>query len=232
MGVSILHPVKVTPGDFLPLMYTYQCGFLSFVALITCWTNLVLANEPDPLQDFCVADFTSTVRVNGFACLEPKRVTADHFSFKGLNVPGIRKHIKPIGLLHKQAHRERDSGPQHTRHLHRASRLRHPRAAEILTVLDGAVYVGFVTSEPDNRLISKVLGKGDVFVFPLGLVHFQQNVGPGNAVTMAFLNSQNPGVIVIANAVFGSNPPINDDVLAKSYRVDNSIIHQLQAPHY
>ncbi|EYU43218.1 hypothetical protein ABFS82_08G124700 [Erythranthe guttata] len=193
---------------------------ISFVALITCWTNLVLANEPDPLQDFCVADFTSTVRVNGFACLEPKRVTADHFSFKGLNVPGNTSN--PLGCFINRPTVNEIPG-LNTLGI---------STVRILTVLDGAVYVGFVTSDPDNRLISKVLGKGDVFVFPLGLVHFQQNVGPGNAVTMAFLNSQNPGVIVIANAVFGSNPPINDDVLAKSFRVDNSIIHQLQAPHY
>ncbi|KAJ6967141.1 hypothetical protein NC652_004638 [Populus alba x Populus x berolinensis] len=46
----------------------------------------------------------------------------------------------------------------------------HPRATEILTVLEGRLLVGFVTSNPDNRLITKVLEKGDVFVFPIGLV--------------------------------------------------------------
>ncbi|KAL9381936.1 hypothetical protein Peur_024971 [Populus x canadensis] len=44
--------------------------------------------------------------------------------------------------------------------------------------------------------------------------HFQLNVGKTNAVAFASLNSQNPGVITIANAVFGSDPPINPDVLA------------------
>jgi hypothetical protein len=75
--------------------------------------------------------------------------------------------------------------------------------------------VGFVTSNPENRLFTKVLNKGDVFVFPIGLIHFQFNAGKTNAVAFAGLSSQNAGVITIANVVFGSDPPINPDVLAK-----------------
>ncbi|KAJ0592910.1 putative germin, rmlC-like cupin domain superfamily, rmlC-like jelly roll [Helianthus annuus] len=66
----------------------------------------------------------------------------------------------------------------------------HPRATEILTVLEGTLQVGFVTSNPDNHFITKVLKKGDVFVFPVGLVHFQHNVGNGYAVAIAALSSQ------------------------------------------
>ena len=33
----------------------------------------------------------------------------------------------------------------------------HPRATEILVVLEGTLYVGFVTSNPENRLFTKVL---------------------------------------------------------------------------
>ncbi|WOK94291.1 germin-like protein 2-1 [Canna indica] len=104
----------------------------------------------------------------------------------------------------------------------------HPRATEILTVLEGSVYVGFVTSNPDNKLFTKVLNKGDVFVFPQGLVHFQYNHGTMNAVALAALRSQNPGVIIIANAVFGSNPEISDDVLAKAFQVDKKIVDRIQ----
>ncbi|KAK6919351.1 Cupin 1 [Dillenia turbinata] len=77
----------------------------------------------------------------------------------------------------------------------------HPQATEILTVLKGSLMVGFVTSAPENRLIIKVLKKGDVFVLPIGLVQFQQNVGSGKAVAIAALSSQNPGVITLANFV-------------------------------
>jgi hypothetical protein len=65
-------------------------------------------------------------------------------------------------------------------------------------------------------------------VFPIGLIHFQLNVGYGNAVAIAALSSQNPGVITIANALFKSNPPISDEVLTKAFQVDKSIIDYLQ----
>ncbi|CAL9219526.1 unnamed protein product [Arabidopsis halleri] len=46
----------------------------------------------------------------------------------------------------------------------------HPRASEILMVTKGKLLVGFVSSNQDNnRLFSKVLKRGDVFVFPIGL---------------------------------------------------------------
>ncbi|KAM3205779.1 hypothetical protein P3L10_029189 [Capsicum annuum] len=105
----------------------------------------------------------------------------------------------------------------------------HPRATEILTVLEGSLQVGFVTSNPENHLITKVLTKGDVFVFPIGLVHYQRNVGYGNAVAIAALSSQNPGVISIANAVFGSEPAIETDILAKAFQVDESVASLIQS---
>ncbi|CAI9783496.1 unnamed protein product [Fraxinus pennsylvanica] len=205
--------------------------------LATGWT-LVHAGEPSPLQDFCVADFDSTVRVNGHACLDPKKVTADHFFFEGLHKPGNTSNplgsfvnrptvneipgLNTLGISTVRVdYAPRGVVPPH----------RHPRASEILTVLEGKVLVGFVTSDPENKLFMKVVKKGDVFTFPFGLIHFQQNVGDGNAVTIAFLSSQNPGVIPIANTVFGSNPSINDDLLAKAFRVDKSIIRNLKSPY-
>ncbi|KAJ8572692.1 hypothetical protein K7X08_009203 [Anisodus acutangulus] len=65
--------------------------------------------------------------------------------------------------------------------------------------------------------------------FRTGLIHFQFNVGKIKAVAFAGLSSQNPGVITIANAVFGSDPPINDDVLAKAFQVDKKVVDYLQS---
>ncbi|RYR73393.1 hypothetical protein Ahy_A02g007734 isoform A [Arachis hypogaea] len=93
----------------------------------------------------------------------------------------------------------------------------HPRGTEIVIVING-----------QNRLFTKVLNKGDVFVFPIGLPHFQLNVGYGNAVAIAALSSQNAGVITIANAVFGSTPPISDEILAKAFQIDKNTIDYLQ----
>jgi quercetin dioxygenase-like cupin family protein len=129
----------------------------------------------------------------------------------GLNTMGIslaRIDYAPHGL-----------NPPHT----------HPRGTEILTVLEGSLYVGFVTSNPDNKLFTKVINKGDVFVFPQGLIHFQFNYGTKNAVALAALSSQNPGVITVANAVFGSKPSIPDDILAKAFQVDKMTVDRIQA---
>lgn len=132
----------------------------------------------------------------------------------GLNTLGIsmaRIDYAPLG-----------QNPPHT----------HPRATEILTVLEGTLYVGFVTSNQNNsnKLFAKVLNKGDVFVFPEGLIHFQFNPNHDKpAVAIVALSSQNPGVITIANAVFGSKPPISDDVLAKAFQVQKGTIDWLQA---
>ncbi|CBI31054.3 putative germin-like protein 2-1 [Vitis vinifera] len=206
---------------------------LGFLAL-TC--SLASASDSSPLQDFCVADPNGPVKVNGFACKNAMAVQASDFSFGGLHITGntsnpVGSRVTPVtvaqvaGLntlgisLARIDYAPKGINPPHT----------HPRASEILTVVDGSLEVGFVTSNPDNRLIATVLQKGDVFVFPVGLIHFQRNVGKGSAIAIAALSSQNPGVITIANAVFGSKPDISTDILGKAFQVDNSVIAKLQA---
>ncbi|KAF9605943.1 hypothetical protein IFM89_021269 [Coptis chinensis] len=208
---------------------------LLILLALTCSFAFASA-EPSPLQDFCVADFNSTVRVNGLVCKDPKLAQANDFFFSGARLPGnttnavgskvtpanvaqvpglntfgismVRIDFAPWGI-----------NPPHT----------HPRATEMLTVLQGTLYVGFVTSNPENRLISKTLQAGDMFVFPVGLIHFQYNVGNGTAaVAIAALSSQNPGTIIVANAVFGSNPPIPSDVLTKAFQLDKKVVENLQ----
>ncbi|XP_027350536.1 germin-like protein subfamily 1 member 7 isoform X3 [Abrus precatorius] len=61
-----------------------------------------------------------------------------------------------------------------------------------------------------------------------GLIHFQLNVGYGNAVAIAALSSQNPGLIIVANALFKANPPISPEVLTKAFQVDKNTIAYLQ----
>jgi quercetin dioxygenase-like cupin family protein len=96
----------------------------------------------------------------------------------------------------------------------------HPCSTEILLVVEGTLYVGFVTSNLNNSLFTKILNTGDIFGFLIGLIHFQFNVRKTNVVAFANFGSQNPGLIIIANVVFGSNPPINPDDLAKAFQVD------------
>jgi quercetin dioxygenase-like cupin family protein len=54
----------------------------------------------------------------------------------------------------------------------------HPRATEILFVAEGTLEVGFVTAGAGGgRLFSRTVNRGEVFVFPRGLLHFQRSVG-------------------------------------------------------
>ncbi|KAM0006924.1 hypothetical protein Hdeb2414_s0016g00486641 [Helianthus debilis subsp. tardiflorus] len=180
--------------------------------------------------------FVYAVFVNGVVCKDAKLVKADDFLFRGLHLMGNTHNdvgsnvtsvtvaelpgLNTLGIsMARIDFAPWGINPPHT----------HPRATEILTVIEGRLLVGFVTSNPENRLITQVLEKGDVFVFPQGLIHFQKNVGNGNALAIAGLSSQNPGVITIANAVFGSNPDIDVDVLAKAFQVDIKVVQQIQS---
>ncbi|EPS68345.1 hypothetical protein M569_06426, partial [Genlisea aurea] len=159
---------------------------LRFLISIALLLALASASDPSQLQDFCVAvpDSASSVFVNGKFCKNPASVTVDDFIYHGLNVAGnttnaegsaatpvfasqlpglntlgvsiLRFDFGPYGLV-----------PPHT----------HPRATEALLVLEGYLYVGFVSSS--NELYAKTVCPGDVFVFPQGLIHFLYNVGKG-----------------------------------------------------
>ncbi|KAM6577015.1 hypothetical protein CsatB_028852 [Cannabis sativa] len=196
------------------------------------------AYDPSPLQDFCVAfdDPKDMLFVNGRFCKNPELVKAEDFLFSGINIPGNTDNavgsnvtavfvdnlpgLNTLGVsLARIDFAPYGLNPPHT----------HPRASEILFVAEGTLYVGFVSSNQDgNRLFTKVLNKGDVFVFPIGMIHFQFNIGKTPALAFAGLGSQNPGVITIANAVFGSNPPINPDVLAKAFMLEKNVVQYLQ----
>jgi quercetin dioxygenase-like cupin family protein len=179
--------------------------------------------------------FLSAVFTNGKFCKDPKLVTANDFFLSGLNIPRNTSDVlgsnvtlvnvdKIPGLNTLGVSLARiDFAPYGLNPPHI-----HPHATELFVVLKGTLYVGFVTSNPDNRLFTKVLKAGDVFVFPIGLIHFQFNAGSTNALAFSSLGSQNPGRITIANTIFGSNPLINPDVLAKAFQLDKNVVNYLQ----
>uniref|UniRef100_A0A2N9GQN3 Cupin type-1 domain-containing protein n=1 Tax=Fagus sylvatica TaxID=28930 RepID=A0A2N9GQN3_FAGSY len=59
-------------------------------------------------------------------------------------------------------------------------------------------------------------------------INNSNSAGQTNALAFSSLSSQNPGIITIANAVFGSNPPINPDVLSKAFQLDQNVVNYLQ----
>ncbi|KAL5552385.1 hypothetical protein UlMin_002561 [Ulmus minor] len=217
-----------------------KAAHFSFTLAILALATIASAYDPSPLQDFCVAtnDPNNALFVNGKFCKDPKLATAEDFFTSGLNIPGNTNNkvgsnvttvnvdkipgLNTLGIsLVRVDYAPYGLNPPHT----------HPRGTEILVVVEGTLYVGFVTSnqqDGSNKLFTKVLNKGDVFVFPIGLIHFQFNTGHTPAVAFAGLSSQNAGVITIANAVFGSTPPIKADVLTKAFQVDKNLINYLQ----
>ncbi|KAM3729584.1 hypothetical protein ACB098_12G023700 [Castanea mollissima] len=211
-------------------------AYIVTVALFALAFSLASTSDPDPLQDFCVAlkDYSEYSKSAVF-CKDPKLVKAEDFFFEGLNIAGNTDNkvgsnvttvnvdtlpgLNTLGIsLARIDFAPYGENPPHT----------HPRGTEILVVLEGTLFVGFVTSNPENRLFTKTLNKRDVFVFPIGLIHFQFNVGKTNAIAISGLSSQNAGVITIADAVFGSNPPINPNVLTKAFQLDKNVVEDLQ----
>ncbi|TYG38626.1 hypothetical protein ES288_D13G238600v1 [Gossypium darwinii] len=177
------------------------------------------AYDPSPLQDFCVAvkDFKNGGTLKTFVCKwqfckDPKHAAGNTSNPDGSNVTMI--NVDQILGLNTLS----------------ISLVRIGYAPYgILLVVEGTLYVGFVMANPTHCLFTKILNPGDVFVFPFGLIHFQFNIGKTAAVAFAGLSSQNAGVITIANAAFGSNPPINPDVLAKAFQLNKNVVKYLQS---
>nr|CAD1834579.1 unnamed protein product [Ananas comosus var. bracteatus] len=164
------------------------------LALFALVFSHAVASDPSPLQDFCVAEKNSpgTHIVCEWTCLhESKLHYTRTFLLRGLDQPGNTTNklgfaanlvdamaipgLNTLGIsLLRLDFALNGLIPPHI----------HPRATEIFTVVEGTFYVGFVTSNPDNRLFSKVLNKGDVFVFPKGL--FTSSLISGRQVALAF----------------------------------------------
>ncbi|CAN4080641.1 unnamed protein product [Withania somnifera] len=212
---------------------------ITTLAITVFLLPLLYAYDNVPLQDICVADNSQAlIFVNGKTCKNPKLAKPDDFFTSGLNVPG---NIVPgfdfptklvdvtvIPGLNTQAMTiaRADLGPKQLFPLHT-----HPRAAELVIVLDGRLYVGFLVPNPENvsksRLFAKILNPGDVFVFPKGLIHFQYNVANKTTSYFGFLNSQNPGIIPVPSSILVSDPPIMNEVLSEGFKL-NKIRQRLQ----
>ncbi|MCD7464430.1 hypothetical protein HAX54_052727 [Datura stramonium] len=215
--------------------------FITTLAITSFFSSPAYAFDNNPLQDICVAvnDSEASVFVNGKICKDPKLATANDFYFSGLNVSrdvypkfgiavtivGVNEMpgLNTLGISTSRADIEPQSlFPFHT----------HPRATELVIVMEGTLYVGFFVSDATNffksRLFSKILNPGDVFVFPKGLIHFLYNVGRKKATLFGSYNSQNPGLITIPSSIIASNPPIMDDILSKGFQLNKTEIVELR----
>lgn len=201
--------------------------------ILCCAISSTFASDPDTLQDLCVALPSSGVKVNGFACKAESNVTAADFFFDGIANPKVVNNT--VGSLVTAANVEKIPGlntlgvslsridykpnglnPPHT----------HPRATEVVFVMEGELDVGFITTS--NKLISKSIKKGEIFVFPKGLVHYQKNNGDKAASVISAFNSQLPGTLSIVSSLFDSTPTVPDDVLAQAFQIDTKQVDEIK----
>ena len=75
----------------------------------------------------------------------------------------------------------------------------------------------------------KVLTPGEIFVIPRGLVHFQKNVGKGKGTVFTSFNSHMPGVVILSTTLFGSQPPMPNEVLTQAFQVDDAIVNSIKS---
>ncbi|KAF8769469.1 hypothetical protein HU200_006501 [Digitaria exilis] len=86
---------------------------------------------------------------------------------------------------------------------------------------------GFVGSAT-NQVYTKTLYKGDLMVFPQGLLHYQYNLGNDTAaVALSSYSSANPGLMILDFALFANNLPT--DVVSKVTVLDELEVRKLKA---
>jgi len=193
--------------------------------------HVVDGADADPLQDFCVADLSSKLFLNGFPCKDPATVKSEDFTFRGLRnqgnlstsfgAPLQTAFVTQFPGINAQgiAWARLDFAPGGLNVPHW-----HQRATEILSVQEGELLVGFVDTK--NKLWSTTLQKGDITVFPRGLLHFQFNTGKKVATAALALDSQNPGRSDAGQSTFGSG--IKEQILEKAFGLGPDIVKQLE----
>ncbi|KAL9280719.1 putative germin-like protein subfamily 2 member 5 [Arabidopsis thaliana] len=207
-----------------------MASFATHLVVVVVTMLFAAMASAEMLQDVCVADLSNAVKVNGYTCKDSTQITPEDFYFKGLaniaatntstgsvvtganveKLPGLNT----LGLsMSRIDYAPNGLNPPHV----------HPRASEIIFVLEGQLYVGFVTTA--GKLIAKNLNKGDVFTFPKGLIHFQKNIANSPASVLAAFDSQLPGTQSLVASLFGALP---DDILAKSFQLKHKQVKKIK----
>ncbi|CAI9100709.1 OLC1v1037868C1 [Oldenlandia corymbosa var. corymbosa] len=193
--------------------------------------SLLIATTQASVLDFCVADPALPVGPAGYPCKKAAAVTVDDFVYylgaagntsniikaavtpafsptfpgvNGLDISIGRLDVAVGGVI-----------PFHT----------HPGGSEILVVIQGTLCAGFISSF-DNKVYFKTLNKGDVMVFPQGLLHFQFNSGKIPSIAFVSFSSANPGLQITDFAFFKNDLPT--EIVATTTFLDVAQIKKLK----
>ncbi|KAJ6790965.1 germin-like protein 2-4 [Iris pallida] len=225
----------------IPPLFKFNPYMSQKLPLLSLFLSLLLllcsSSDPDPVQDFCIPEpGPGPVRLTHlptYPCKSPANVTSNDFVFSNLTSPPSSnfspstgfsgKAVTPVEFpaLHTlgMSFARADFLPSGVNPPHY-----HPRATETALVVEGTVYSGFVDS--GGRIFAKVLEKGEVMVFPRGMIHFQMNVGEGRASIFGTFNSENPGLVRIPGTVFGSG--IKEELLEKAFGLSEKELERLR----
>ncbi|KAK5152319.1 hypothetical protein LTR04_006457 [Oleoguttula sp. CCFEE 6159] len=111
----------------------------------------------------------------------------------------------------------------------------HPRATEFLTVVKGQIQSGFILENGfavNNKVVSQVstnLTALQGTVFPMGSIHFQFNPTCEDAIFVATLNSDDPGVSQIAQNFFALNGEVIDAALGFPFTIAGEDVNKFRA---
>ncbi|XP_022148380.1 auxin-binding protein ABP19a [Momordica charantia] len=194
--------------------------------------SLLFSLSNAAVQDFCVGDLKGPQGPAGYSCKSADKVIVDDFVFSGLRAAGnisslIKAAVTPAfveqypgvnGLGLSAARLDLAPGgvvPLHT----------HPGASELLIVTQGIVEAGFISSA--NAVYVKTLKKGDLMVFPQGLLHFQINAGGVTAVAFPVFSSPSPGLQITDFALFAND--LSTDLVVKTTFLDPDQVKKLKA---
>ncbi|KAK1382243.1 hypothetical protein POM88_019978 [Heracleum sosnowskyi] len=100
----------------------------------------------------------------------------------------------------------------------------HPGASEVLVTIQGTILAGFISSA--NKVYYKTLNKGDIMVFPQGLLHFQINSGKGPVVAFVSFSSASPGLQITDFALFANELPTK--LVTKTTFLDPVVVKKLK----
>ncbi|KAF5748430.1 auxin-binding protein ABP20 [Tripterygium wilfordii] len=194
--------------------------------------SLIFSFSNAAVQDFCVGDLGLPDSPAGYLCKKPAAVTVNDFVFSGLGVAGntstlIKAAVTPafaaqfpgvngLGISMARLDLAPDGVvPMHT----------HPGASEVLIVIQGSICAGFISSS-DNKVYFKSLNKGDIMVFPQGLLHFQINAGKGPALAFVSFSSPVPGLQILDFALFANDLP--SEIIEKVTFLDDAQVKKLK----
>jgi oxalate decarboxylase/phosphoglucose isomerase-like protein (cupin superfamily) len=94
----------------------------------------------------------------------------------------------------------------------------HPRGTEHQYLFQGTLAIGLVDTH--GNYYANIVKAGDTFVFPKSLLHFEQNVGTEEVISLAFFNSELAGTIAADEAYY----KVPATVLGSSFGITNTTL--------